>query len=68
MEILKLNLQKENFGFLIFFYFFRLKFIVIDSSFDLKSTGKIGALTTLYSIFIFIPSLSLSVRILHDDG
>lgn len=45
-----------------------LIFIMIDSSFDLKSTGNIGDLTTLYSIFIFIPSLSVSVRRLHDVG
>ena len=45
-----------------------LIFIIIDSSYDLKSTGNIGDLTTLYSIFIFIPSLSVSVRRLHDVG
>jgi uncharacterized membrane protein YhaH (DUF805 family) len=45
-----------------------LIFIIIDSLFDLKSTGNIGAFTTLYSIFILIPSLSISVRRLHDVG
>ena len=45
-----------------------LIFIMIDSSFDLKSTGNIGDLTTLYFIFIFIPSLSVSARRLHDVG
>tara|TARA_B110001452_G_C14919735_1_gene321581 strand:- start:48 stop:272 length:225 start_codon:yes stop_codon:yes gene_type:complete len=34
----------------------------------LKLLGNIGVLTALYSIFIFIPSLSLSVRRLHDVG
>lgn len=45
-----------------------LIFIKIDSSFDLKSTGNIGALTTLHSIFIFIPSISVSVRRPRDVG
>ena len=42
--------------------------IIIDSSVDFKILGNIGVLTTIYSIFIFIPSLSVSVRRLHDVG
>jgi len=45
-----------------------LIFTIIDSSVDFKLAGNIGVLTALYSIFIFIPSLSLSVRRLHDVG
>ena len=45
-----------------------LTFTVIESSLNFKFVGNIGILTTLYSIFIFIPSLSLSVRRLHDVG
>ena len=45
-----------------------LLFSIIDSSIDFKFAGNIGALTALYSIFIFIPSLSVSVRRLHDVG
>ena len=43
-------------------------FTIIDSSVDFKFAGNIGVLTALYSIFIFIPSLSVSVRRLHDVG
>ena len=42
--------------------------IIIDSSVNFKILGNIGVLTTIYSIFIFIPSLSVSVRRLHDVG
>jgi uncharacterized membrane protein YhaH (DUF805 family) len=42
--------------------------IIIDSSVNFKILGNIGVLTTLYSIFIFIPSISISVRRLHDIG
>ena len=45
-----------------------LLFSIIDSSVDFKFAGNIGTLTALYSIFIFVPSLSLSVRRLHDVG
>ena len=45
-----------------------LIFTVIDSSLDFKFIGNIGILTAFYSIFIFIPSLSISVRRLHDVG
>ena len=45
-----------------------LLFNIIDSSVDFKFAGNIGVLTALNSIFIFIPSLSVSVRRLHDVG
>ena len=45
-----------------------LLFTIIDSSVNFKFSGNIGVLTALYSIFIFIPSLSVSVRRLHDVG
>ena len=42
--------------------------IIIDSSDNFKILGNIGVLTTIYSIFIFIPSLSIIVRRLNDVG
>ena len=45
-----------------------LIFIIIDKSVYFKFAGNIGTLTTLYSIFIFITSLSESVRRLQDLG
>ena len=45
-----------------------LIFTIIDRSADFKFLGNIGVLTALYSILIFIPSLSVSVRRLHDVG
>ena len=42
--------------------------IIIDSSVNFKILGNIGVLTTIYSIFVFVPSLSVSVRRLHDVG
>ena len=59
---------REFWLFNLFSLFIGLIFIVIDSSVDFKFPGNIGALTTIYSIFIFIPSLSVSVRRLHDVG
>lgn len=45
-----------------------LLFSIIDSSLNFKIAGNIGVLTAIYSIFIFTPSLSISVRRLHDVG
>lgn len=45
-----------------------LIFTIIDSLVDFKFVSNIGVLTALYSICIFIPSLSVSVRRLHDVG
>jgi len=45
-----------------------LLFSIIDSSVNFKIAGNIGVLTAIYSIFIFTPSLSISVRRLHDVG
>jgi uncharacterized membrane protein YhaH (DUF805 family) len=59
---------REFWLFNLFSLLIGLIFIVIDRSVDFKFAGNIGALTTLYSIFIFIPSLSVSVRRLHDVG
>ena len=68
MEILKLYLKKEFWLFYLLSLFTGLIFVLIDRSVHFKFVGNIGALTTLYSIFIFIPSLSVSVRRLHDVG
>jgi len=57
---------KEFWLFNLFSVLLSLLFIIIDSSFDFKFAGNIGVLTALY--FIFIPSLSVSVRRLHDVG
>ncbi len=43
-------------------------FVLIERSVDFKFAGNIGVLINLYSIFIFIPSLSVGVRRLHDTG
>ena len=59
---------KEFWLFNLFSVLLSLLFTIIDSSFDFKFTGNIGVLTALYSIFIFIPSLSVSVRRLNDVG
>ena len=69
MEILKPDSTiREFWHFNLFSLFLVLVFIVIDRSVEFKFAGNIGALTTLYSIFIFIPSLSVGVRRLHDTG
>ena len=59
---------REFWLFNLFSLFMGIIFIVIDRSVDFKFAGNIGALTTLYSIFIFIPSLSVGVRRLHEVG
>jgi len=57
---------KEFWLFNLFSVLISLLLTLIDSSVDFKFTGNIGVLTALYSIFI--PSLSVSVRRLHDVG
>ena len=59
---------KEFWLFNLFSVLLSLLLTIIDSSVDFKFAGNIGVLTALYSIFIFIPSLSVSVRRLHDVG
>ena len=59
---------KEFWLFNLFSLFTGLIFVLIDRSVHFKFVGNIGALTTLYSIFIFIPSLSVGVRRLHELG
>tara|TARA_Y100000385_G_scaffold217155_1_gene226208 strand:+ start:189 stop:482 length:294 start_codon:yes stop_codon:yes gene_type:complete len=57
---------KEFWLFNLFSVLISLLLTLIDSSVDFKFAGNIGVLTALYSIFI--PSLSVSVRRLHDVG
>ena len=57
---------KEFWLFNLFSVLISLLLTLIDSSVDFKFGGNIGVLTALYSIFI--PSLSVSVRRLHDVG
>ena len=59
---------KEFWLFNLFSVLISLLLTLIDNSVDFKFIGNIGVLTALYSIFIFIPSLSVSVRRLHDVG
>jgi|TARA_B110001452_G_scaffold212379_1_gene182972 uncharacterized membrane protein YhaH (DUF805 family) len=59
---------KEFWLFNLFSFLIILIFTMIDSSVNFKLTGNIGVLTAVYSIIIFIPSLSVSVRRLHDVG
>ena len=59
---------KEFWLFNLFSVLISLLFTIIDRSIDFKFAGNIGVLTALYSIFIFIPSLSVCVRRLHDVG
>ena len=59
---------REFWLFNLFSVLLSILFTVIDSSVGIKFAGNIGVLTALYSIFIFIPSLSVSVRRLHDVG
>lgn len=41
---------------------------VIDAIFGLEITEGVGILSTLFSLLIIIPSLSVTVRRLHDIG
>ena len=59
---------KEFWLFHLFSFLIIIILIIIDNSINFKIIGNIGVLTTIYSIFIFIPSLSISVRRLHDVG
>ena len=60
--------MKEFWLFNLFSVLLSILFTVIDSSVGIKFAGNIGVLTALCSIFIFIPSISVSVRRLHDVG
>ena len=68
MDILILDLKKEFWLFNLFSLFVGLILIIIDRSVDFKFADNIRTLTTLYYIFILIPSLSVSVRRLHYVG
>ena len=59
---------KEFWLFNLFSVLISLLFTIIDRSIDFKFAGNIGVLAALYSIYIFIPSLSVCVRRLHDVG
>lgn len=59
---------REFWLFNLFSLFVGLILIIIDRSVDFKFADNIRTLTTLYYIFILIPSLSVSVRRLHYVG
>lgn len=49
------------------FILINLIFVVVAAFID-AILGSVGILTFLYSIFIFLPSLAVTVRRLHDTG
>ena len=59
---------KEFWVFNIFSIIITLVLTVIDSYLDFKILVNINFLNALYLIFIFTPSIAVSVRRLHDVG
>ncbi len=61
--------RKEYWFFVLFNFIITVVLVVIDGTvgtFD-PTTG-VGMLTVLYSLFVLIPTLAVTVRRLHDTG
>lgn len=55
--------RKEYWMFVLFNFIFAIVVSVIDTI-----LGSTGILSILYTLFIFLPSLAVTVRRLHDTG
>ncbi|MDG6779010.1 DUF805 domain-containing protein [Thiomicrorhabdus sp. zzn3] len=61
--------RKQYWLFLLFYLIFYFVLTVIDMSFNVyDEVYGIGLLTTIYSLGLFIPSLAVLARRLHDIG
>lgn len=61
--------RKEFWLFVLFCFIFGIAFGLIDSIFGLQlGVNNIGILSTLFSLFTFLPGLAVTVRRLHDTG
>lgn len=61
--------RSEYWYFILFNALFSLALTIIDNLLGLNfGTAESGVLNTIYSLAVFIPSLAVSVRRLHDIG
>lgn len=61
--------RKEYWMFVLFNFIFSFIISIIDKAAGLNiavSGGEIGILSLIYSLFVLIPSLAVSVRRMHD--
>ncbi|MBN8202994.1 MULTISPECIES: DUF805 domain-containing protein [Bacillaceae] len=60
--------RKDYWMFILFTFVISIILTVIEMALGLEITEDIGILTTLFSVIMIIPSLSVTVRRLHDTG
>lgn len=57
--------RKEYWNFTLFVFIFNLLFMFVDSA---VGWSRFSVFSSLFSLFVFLPSLAVSVRRLHDTG
>lgn len=60
--------RKEYWMFILFTLIFSIVLTIIDTVAGLEIAEDMGILSTLFSIILIIPTLSVTVRRLHDVG
>ena len=60
--------RREYWMFILFTFLISIILTIIEMIFGWEITEDIGILTTLFSLIMLIPSLSVTVRRLHDTG
>ena len=61
--------RQEFWMFTLFSFIISVLLSIVDNVLDLKiNNNNSGILNSIYSLFVFMPSLSVSVRRLHDIG
>jgi len=60
--------RKEYWMFVLFNFLFGIVASALDEVFGLSFDGNNGALSSLLSLFLFVPNISVTVRRLHDTG
>lgn len=60
--------RKEYFMFMLIAFVMMAGMVIIDAIMALQIIGELGLLTALFSLFLIAPTLSVTVRRLHDTG
>lgn len=60
--------RKEYWMFALFTFIVSIVLTIIDTALGLEFAPEVGVLSTLFSLVVLIPSISLLFRRLHDTG
>lgn len=60
--------RKEYWMFILFTFIISIPLTIIDTVLGLEFAEDMGILSTLFSIILIVPSISVTVRRLHDIG